>query len=178
MASADRVILPGVGSLGECMRNLRDRGLDEAVAGRIRAGRPYLGICLGLHILAESGDEGPEPRREGEAASKGGPVRGLGIIPGRIRRFPSDLPHPVPHMGWNEVRVARPHPLIREGYFYFVHTYRAEGVPEDAIHGITEYGETLVSAVGAETWAAVQFHPEKSQRLGLALLERFCRWSP
>jgi glutamine amidotransferase len=161
---ADRIVVPGVGSLGDCMRALRERGLDEALRERLARGRPYLGICLGLHVLLESGEEGK--------------ARCLGVVPGRVERFPESSDLVVPHMGWNAVEVVNPHPLLRDGYYYFVHAFRACQVPDEVVVGQTEYGGRFASAVGSGTWLAVQFHPEKSQRAGLALLERFTRWSP
>lgn len=161
---ADRAVLPGVGAFGDCMRTLRARGLDEALCERFRAGRPYLGLCLGLHALFEWGEEGG--------------VAGLGLLSGRVERFPETPGLRVPHMGWNEVELERPHPVVGPGYYYFVHAYRPVGAERSAEIGTTEYGGRFASAVGTETAVAVQFHPEKSQRTGLALLERFSRWSP
>jgi glutamine amidotransferase len=164
VVGADRVVLPGVAHLANCMQAIEERGLSEALRERVRTGRPYLGICLGLQVLLEEGEEGP--------------TRGLGLTPGTAGRFPKDLGLPVPHMGWNRVRVRRSHPVLRDGYFYFVHGYRAEGVPEESIVATTEYGEEFPSGLGFDGVVAVQFHPEKSQRSGLALFERFCQWSP
>ena len=161
---ADRVVLPGVGSCGDAMAALRQAGLVEALRERIAAGRPYLGICLGLHVLLERGEEGD--------------AECLGVVPGTVARFPESLPLAVPHMGWNRVEPARPHPVIREGYFYFVHAYRGVGVPDEMTLAHTDYGEPFASAVGFDACVAVQFHPEKSQKEGLALLERFLAWSP
>jgi glutamine amidotransferase len=146
------------------MKALAERGLDEAIQQRIRAGRPYLGICIGLQVLLEEGEEGP--------------TTGLGLVKGRVARFPTRPRMPVPHMGWNRVMPAWPHPVLSEGYFYFVHSYRAEGVPGDSILATTEYGDPFPSALGLGACVAAQFHPEKSQRAGLRLLERFCRWTP
>jgi len=161
---ADRVVLPGVGALDDCMRGLAEPGLDEALRERIAAGRPYLGICLGLQVLFESGEEG-------DAVC-------LGVLPGRVTRLRPGPRLAIPHMGWNEVEVARPHPVVPAGYYYFVHTYRPSGVPREAVIATTEYGEHFPSAVGSGSAVGVQFHPEKSQRVGLALLERYCRWEP
>jgi glutamine amidotransferase len=161
---ADRMVLPGVGSFGDCMRTLRERGLDEALQERFRAGSPYLGICLGLHALFEWGEEGGVP--------------GLGLLAGRVERFPEASGLPVPHMGWNRVELERPHPVVGPGYYYFVHSYRAVGAEPELELGTTDYGGRFASVVGTETAVAVQFHPEKSQRTGLALLERFSQWSP
>lgn len=162
--SADRVVVPGVGACGEAMRVLREQGLDVALRERIAAGRPYLGICLGLHVLLERGEEGPADC--------------LGVVPGTVARFPDALGLAVPHMGWNRVEPVRPHPVLSEDYFYFVHAYRAAGVPDAAVLARTEYGEAFPSAIGQGACLAVQFHPEKSQGAGLALLERFLAWSP
>jgi glutamine amidotransferase len=162
--NADRVVLPGVGALGDCMRGLRELGVDEALRERIDRGRPYLGLCLGLQVLFEEGDEGN--------------ARGLGLIPGRVGRFDSGMGLPIPHMGWNAAELESPHPVVPEGYYYFVHSYRPAGVPPEAVVATTEYGERFASAVGAGSAVAVQFHPEKSQRVGLELLERYCQWDP
>jgi imidazole glycerol-phosphate synthase subunit HisH len=164
VARADRVVVPGVGSCGAAMRNLVEDGLDAALRERIAAGRPYLGICLGLQILLERAEEGS--------------AECLGVIPGAVRKFPASLELAVPHMGWNEVSVARAHPVLRSGYYYFVHSYRATGVSEANVAATTEYGEVFPSAIQKGACVAVQFHPEKSQRDGLALLERFLAWAP
>jgi glutamine amidotransferase len=161
---ADRVVLPGVGACGDAMASLRASGLVEALRERVDSGRPYLGICLGLHVLLDRGEEGDTDC--------------LGVIPGVVARFPDSLGLAVPHMGWNRVEVTTPHPVLADDYFYFVHGYRATGVPDAQTLAHTEYGEVFPSAIGRDACVAVQFHPEKSQRAGLALLERFCQWSP
>jgi len=165
LRAADRIVLPGVGSARDTMAALRGNGLDDAVRAHIAAGRPYLGICLGLQVLLDVADEGGL-----------GPC--LGVLPGRVERFPDSLGLAVPHMGWNFVKPERPHPVIAEDYFYFVHGYRATGVPDADVLARTDYGERFASAVGRGSCVAVQFHPEKSQRAGLELLERFCAWRP
>jgi glutamine amidotransferase len=162
--SADRVVVPGAGASGEAMRAFEERGLAAALRERIAAGRPYLGLCVGLQILFDSAEEGD--------------AQCLGAIPGHVARFPSDLGLAVPHLGWNLVHLERPHPVLEDGYFYFVHAYRPTEVPADWVLATTEYGESFPSAVGSGNCIAVQFHPEKSQRAGLALLERYCEWSP
>jgi imidazole glycerol-phosphate synthase subunit HisH len=161
---AGRVVVPGVGAMGAAMDALRRDGLDTALCERIRAGRPFLGICLGMQVLLDSSEEGE--------------AKGLGVIPGRVARFAPAPGRPVPHMGWNSVVPARHHELIAADHFYFVHGYRPTQVPERYALARTEYGETFPSAIGFDACAAIQFHPEKSQRAGLALLERFCAWAP
>jgi glutamine amidotransferase len=164
VAQADRVILPGVGAAGDAMAALERTGLADALRERIAAGRPYLGICLGLQVLLDRAEEGD--------------VACLGSLRGTVARFPDDLGLAVPHMGWNEVSLERPHPVLRGGYFYFVHSYRPVDVAPENVLATTDYGGPFVSALGADACVAVQFHPEKSQGEGLALLERFCSWSP
>jgi glutamine amidotransferase len=161
---AERLVVPGVGACGDAMRALGARGLGAALVERIRAGTPFLGICLGLQLLLESAEEGD--------------CECLGLVPGRVAAFPRDLGLAVPHMGWNLVKPERPHPVVAEGYFYFVHGFRATGVPPEWCLARTDYGPAFPSAIGRDALVAVQFHPEKSQRAGLALLERFCAWRP
>jgi len=165
LRAADRVVLPGVGSARDCMTALRSHGLDDAIRAHIAAGRPYLGICLGLQVLLGEADEGGV-----------GPC--LGVIPGRVQRFPDSLGLAVPHMGWNLVKLEQPHPVLSDDYFYFVHSYRATRVPERNVLARTDYGESFAAAIGHGSCVAVQYHPEKSQRAGVELLERFCAWQP
>ena len=169
---ADRVILPGVGAIRDCMRELQARGLIEAIQTCTRD-RPFLGICLGMQALFEFSEE-----NDG--------VQGLGILPGRVARFPTsaqdgDRPRlKVPHMGWNQVCPTQAHPLWhnvpRDNRFYFVHSYYA--IPTDAalVTATATYGTPFACAVGRDNLFAVQFHPEKSQRVGLALLKNFMNW--
>jgi glutamine amidotransferase len=169
--SADRVVVPGQGAMPDCMRELKARGLDGAVIDAARA-KPFLGICIGLQMLFEHSEEGD--------------VAGLGILPGRVRRFPHDITAAqglkVPHMGWNEVSQAEPHPLwsgIADGArFYFVHSYYVEPASPDAIAGSTTYGIRFTSAVARANIFATQFHPEKSAQAGLRLLANFMEWQP
>ncbi len=169
VALADKVIVPGQGAFGACMAGLmRDGGaLRDAVLAVIRAGKPYLGICMGLQLLFASSEEAP-----------GCP--GLGVLPGKVVRFKVAPPLKVPHMGWNACR--QPHtsavPPMLDGtadgtYFYFVHSYYP--VPDDArdIALLSDHGESFCAAVARDNLFASQFHPEKSQRAGLALLARF-----
>ncbi len=168
---ADGVVLPGVGNFASAAANLRAKGLDEALREVLAAGRPYLGICLGLQLLFEESGE------HGRSA-------GLGILAGRVERFPERDPSGgrlrVPHIGWNQVRFAGSHPMLaglaREECYYFVHAYYARPADADCVVGLTEYGEAFASAVATERLFAVQFHPEKSQAAGLALLESYARW--
>lgn len=174
VADAERVIVPGQGAMPDCMRELRQRGLDEAVI-RAATDKPFLGICIGLQMLFEHSEEGD--------------VAGLGIFPGQVRRFPAEAMQDtagvrlkVPHMGWNEVRQAEAHPVwngIADGTrFYFVHSYYVEPVAPDVIAGSTLYGIPFTSAVARANIFAVQFHPEKSAASGLKLLENFMCWQP
>jgi glutamine amidotransferase len=172
--AADRVVVPGQGAMPDCMRELTSRGLADAVV-RAAASKPFLGICVGLQMLFGHAEEGN--------------VMGLGILPGRIPRFPAEAMHAadgsrlkVPHMGWNEVMQAQPHALwqgIADGArFYFVHSYYV--VPEDStvVAGTTDYGIRFTSAIARDNIFAVQFHPEKSAQTGLQLLNNFMRWNP
>lgn len=164
---AERVIFPGVGAAGSAMASLTARGLGEALLEVFNLGRPVLGICLGLQISLEYSEEN-------DTAT-------LGLIPGRVRRFRFDQADlKVPHMGWNEVKVIQPHPVL-EGIeagdeFYFVHGYYPD--PQDKAHvfALTEYEQEFASAVGRDNYIATQFHPEKSGRVGLRLLQKFAEW--
>ncbi|MDP3031468.1 MAG: imidazole glycerol phosphate synthase subunit HisH [Rhodocyclaceae bacterium] len=174
LTAADRIIVPGQGAMPDCMRELRARGLDQAVI-LAAATRPFLGICIGLQMLFEHSDEGN--------------VAGLGVFPGQVRHFPEEAMHDsagvrlkVPHMGWNEVHQAISHPLwsgVADGSrFYFVHSYYVEPAAADVIAGSTLYGISFTSAVARANIFAVQFHPEKSAAAGLRLLGNFMRWQP
>jgi glutamine amidotransferase len=166
IAAAPGVVLPGVGAFGACMENLGSLGLVEPVRAAIRGGRPFLGICLGMQLLFEESEEF-------------GPVAGLGVFPGRIVRFVPDPERKIPHMGWNTLRVVqRAPPLagIEDGaYAYFVHSYYP--VPADAalIATTTPYGPEFASSVARDNVFACQFHPEKSQQVGLRLLDNWAR---
>jgi glutamine amidotransferase len=164
IATAPAVVLPGVGAFGACMQNLTRHGLVEPVCAAITAGRPFLGICLGMQLLFDESDEF-------------GPVRGLGVLPGRVRRFAPDPGRKVPHMGWNQLRVARRVPQlagIESGAsVYFVHSYYPVPADPAVITTTTTYGPEFASSVAHENVFACQFHPEKSQRVGLRLLANF-----
>jgi imidazole glycerol-phosphate synthase subunit HisH len=164
--AADAVVLPGVGAFGDCMRKLRERGMDEACGDAVRAGKPFLGVCIALQVVFEGSEESPG-------------VEGLGLMPGRVVRFGGNGLK-VPHIGWNELSVVQSHPVL-DGLdgeaFYFVHSYYPE--PEDVgnLIGETEYGVRFCSAAGRENLVAVQFHPEKSSISGLGLYENFLSWA-
>jgi len=162
--SAEKLVLPGVGAFGACMQNLTKQGLVDPIVRFIESGRPFLGICLGLQVLfTESEEMGCHP--------------GLGIVPGRVVRFPEREDLIVPHMGWNRVQWKQTVPLttgIRDGeMFYFVHSYY--GVPDDpsVVAGSTCHGIDFCSALVVDNVFAVQFHPEKSSRYGLQILKNF-----
>ncbi len=166
IAACERVVVPGQGAMPDCMRQLGESGAREAVIEAARA-KPFLGICIGLQMLFEHGEEGD--------------TQGLGLLAGDVPRF--SLPGlKIPHMGWNEVMQAQAHPLwagIADGSrFYFVHSYYP--APRDAAltAGTTVYGKPFTCAVARDNIFAVQFHPEKSQSAGLQLLSNFVHWQP
>ena len=164
-AAARAMILPGVGAAADTMRNLREGGLDGPVLEHIAAGRPFLGVCMGQQALFDVSEEGGEHRC-------------LGVLRGRIVRFPRGLT--VPHMGWNTVSLVRPHPVFegvpQDSYFYFVHSYHAAPSEPTIVVGATEYeGVVFPSVVGRDNLIATQFHPEKSGANGLRLYANFIR---
>jgi glutamine amidotransferase len=172
--AADRIVLPGQGAIRDCMRELRDSGMLEAVLDAARE-KPMLGVCVGMQMLLDHSEEQDTP--------------GLGLIPGTVRRFQLEgrvqgdgSRFKVPQMGWNRVRQEFAHPLWTgipdDSWFYFVHSFYA--APSEARHsaGTTEYGERFTSAVARDNIFATQFHPEKSADLGLALYRNFLHWMP
>ena len=162
---ADRIVLPGVGAFGACAAALRAvPGMIEAMERRVRGdGVPFLGICVGMQLMADVGEEM-------------GVHAGLGWMDGRVRLLePGTMDAKVPHMGWNDVVPAVAHPLIAPGEAYFLHSYAFEGA--DVI-ATTDHAGPVTAAIGRDNLIGVQFHPEKSQRYGLALLERFLSWKP
>lgn len=168
LAGCDAMILPGVGAFGDCLQKLRARGFEQPVRAWIDAGRPFLGICVGLQALFEGSAESPD-------------VPGLGVLPGRILRFPSQPDLKVPQMGWNRVRQRRRDcPLFQgvpdEAFFYFVHSYCAEA-GGDWVAGETDYGIPFASVVWRANVMAIQFHAEKSQKVGLMMLQNFADWA-
>ena len=166
LSGCTHLILPGVGSFGDCMAQLEQRGLVPAIRQWVAAGKPYLGICLGYQILFDSSEETPG-------------VRGLGLVPGAVRRFKEAPGLKIPHMGWNSVVPRKPETgnwagLGPEPYFYYVHSYFP--VPDDAavIAAQTSYGEdNFAAAIELPNLFACQFHPEKSQDAGLRLIRNF-----
>ena len=164
---ASHVVLPGVGAFGDCMANLDRYGLIDPIRKSIESGRPFLGICLGLQLLFTESEEF-------------GTHKGLGIIPGRVRRFAIDPTLKVPHMGWNEVEILRPAPIfegVKTGtHCYFVHSYYVEPDDSRVVASVTDYGGRFVSSVWRDNVVACQFHPEKSQAVGLQLIKNFGDW--
>ncbi|WP_066799004.1 imidazole glycerol phosphate synthase subunit HisH [Sphingomonas soli] len=162
--TADRIVLPGVGAFGACAAGLRGiDGMVDALEQRVvREGAPFLGVCVGMQLMATRGEElGSHP--------------GLGWIPGVVRQLIPAEDVRVPHMGWNDVIPATPHPLIERGEAYFLHSFAFEG---DSVLATTNHGGPVTAAIGRDNMIGVQFHPEKSQRYGIALLERFLEWRP
>ena len=163
---ADKIVLPGVGAFGDCMKNLEESGLIPVLKESVAAGKPLLGICVGLQVLFDGSEESPG-------------AKGLGLIHGMVKKIQAPGLK-VPHMGWNSIKVREPREkldlfkgLSDKPYVYFVHSYHA--VPEDAsvITATTEYGEQLTAAVACDNIQATQFHPEKSGDVGLAILKNF-----
>lgn len=167
VARADRVVLPGVGAFAACMGGLEAipgmiEAMDRAVLGR---GAPFLGVCVGMQLLADAGYEH-------------GRTAGLGWIGGDVRLMTPGADHKVPHMGWNDVVATRPHPLIVPGEAYYLHSFAFDVAdPADRL-ATTDHGGAITAAVGRNTIVGVQFHPEKSQAYGLAFLARFLEWKP
>lgn len=165
------LILPGVGAFGAAMTVLREHEMDTALKEHVAAGRPLFGICLGFQLLFNS-------------SSEHGEHKGLGIIPGDIVRFDTDL-H-IPHVGWNVLYTSGTHPVFQglgeatnhEPHMYFVHSYHPTHVPEEHVTGTSEYGERFPCAVGTDTVAGAQFHPEKSGADGLRVIRNFLDWRP
>jgi imidazole glycerol-phosphate synthase subunit HisH len=175
VADADRIVLPGVGAFADCKRGLEDvPGMIEALEAAVQQdGKPFLGICVGLQLMAERGLEH-------------GVTPGLGWIKGEVRAIaPADPELKIPHMGWNTLRVGRAHALL-EGvptgdgglHAYFVHSYHLVPDEADDLVASTDYGGPITAFVARDNMAGTQFHPEKSQQLGLALIDNFLKWKP
>lgn len=176
IANADRVVLPGVGAFGDCCRNLATSNLLEPLLRHVQQGKPFLGICVGMQLLFTEGHEfGIHP--------------GLNLIPGKVIGFPKDMADvnqenmhlKVPHMGWNRVKQELNHPLWRgipqNSHFYFVHSFHGQPEQMSVVAGTSWYGMPFSAAVARDNLFATQFHPEKSQKNGLKLLENFTEWS-
>jgi glutamine amidotransferase len=168
VAAADRIVLPGVGAFAACMAGLSAiPGMVDALgeAAIVRA-RPFLGVCVGMQLMADVGEEhGDHP--------------GLGWIPGRVALIaPADPALKVPHMGWNDVVPDRPHPLVSAGEAYFLHSYAFVPADSATLLATTDHGGPIAAAIGRDNLIGVQFHPEKSQRYGLAFLAGFLGWTP
>ena len=170
---AERVLVPGVGNFGQASRTLAATGLGEAVREVATAGRPVMGICLGLQLFFAGSEEAPE-------------AKGLGLLPGQVRRFATGLP--VPHVGWARVDLTEPgrqHSMVGPAFgqsvtqfFYHVHSYYPTALPEGDILGTGDYGGVFPTLVGSGPVVGAQFHPEKSQLAGIALLAAFAEWRP
>jgi imidazole glycerol-phosphate synthase subunit HisH len=169
---ADHVLLPGVGNFGQASRNLEESGLGEAVRGTAAAGLPVMGICLGLQLFFATSREAPE-------------ARGLGLLPGEVRRFETRLP--VPHVGWARVDLTpagERHAMLTQvfhagaQFFYHVHSYHPAALPPEDVLGVGTYDGVFPTLVGQGNVIGAQFHPEKSQRAGIELLDAFARWRP
>jgi glutamine amidotransferase len=175
VAKADRIVLPGVGAFADCRRGLDaiDGMIAALNAGVRKGGRPFLGICVGMQLMAERG-------REYEV------TEGLGWIEGEVDRIaPADPALKIPHMGWNTLDAIKPHPLLdgiatgADGlHAYFVHSYHLKAAKRDDLVAQADYGGPVTAIVGKDTIVGTQFHPEKSQRLGLRLIANFLKWSP
>jgi imidazole glycerol-phosphate synthase subunit HisH len=164
IATADALMIPGVGHFGHCVRAIRSKGLDGAITDAIGSGRPVFGVCVGMQVLLERSEEDPE--------------EGLAVLIGGSRRLSSDVK--VPHIGWNDVTWTRPHPFV-EGIpdgtrFYFVHSYAPE--PSEDTVGVTEHGRPFAAAASRDNVFATQFHPEKSGEAGLAIYANFVKGVP
>ena len=175
VARADRVVLPGVGAFADCRRGLDEiPGMIEALEAAVRQqGRPFFGICVGMQLMAERG-------REYQVTP------GLGWIAGEVDRIaPSDPSLKIPHMGWNTLNMLKPHPLLEDIplgpdglHAYFVHSYELKPAQRSDLVAQADYGGPLTAIVGRDNMVGTQFHPEKSQRLGLALIANFLKWTP
>lgn len=170
LLNTDKIVLPGVGAFRDCIQNLQDGGFVEPLLAHVAAGKPLLGICVGMQMLFDESEEF-------------GRHRGLGLIPGRVVRFPSDMQEAgerlkVPHMGWNSIRIERPAPIFRDiaadSYVYFVHSYYCTAENLEHVAASCRYGDvTFCAALWRENLMATQFHPEKSQSIGLNILRNF-----
>lgn len=168
LASADGVILPGVGAFGHAMNEIRRRGMAEAIRKTARSGKPFLGICVGMQLFFDESEENPG-------------VPGLGLIPGRVVRFSGGNGLKVPHMGWNQIKTVKESRILEglpdAAYMYFVHSYCALADKREHVSATSEYGMAFDAAVEDGMLFGVQFHPEKSGALGLGILRKFAALS-
>lgn len=166
VAQASRVVFPGVGAAGKAMHTLRERHLDQALLQAFERGVPILGICLGAQIVLDQSEENH--------------ALCLGLIPGRTRALPLQTGLKIPHMGWNQVRFVRQHPVFQDlppaAEYYFVHSFFPDPAQPSMVVGVTEHGITFPSVVACKNLVAAQFHPEKSGRFGLKILANFLAW--
>ena len=164
ISQASKLVLPGVGAFRDAIHALKEQSLVEPILEQIQSGKPFLGICLGLQLLFETSYE------DGE-------YEGLGVIPGKVVRFQDQPGLKIPHMGWNQIEPTAPHPILagipEQEYFYFVHSYYVAPEEESVVAAYTDYGCRFASMVARDNIVAAQFHPEKSQSVGLKLLENF-----
>lgn len=162
LRAADKLVLPGVGAFKACMDGLKARGFDELVLDAAKTGKPIIGLCVGLQMMFDEGHEF-------------GIHKGLGLMPGRVVKFPDKLR--VPHIGWNQVEFKRDHKVFTDlpsqTFFYFVHSFYVESADSGCVLGETDYGMRYASICGRDNIVGVQFHPEKSQTAGLRLLKNF-----
>ena len=167
VSKADKVIFPGQGAMPDCIKQLDKRGLKESVIEAAKQ-KPFLGICLGLQMLFDQSEEGD--------------VNGFGLLPGVVKRFQSnhDERIKIPHMGWNKVNQSKAHPMWHkvgaDSRFYFVHSFYAEVENQNLVMATSSHGEKFTCAIAKDNIFAVQFHPEKSSKLGLQLLNNFISW--
>jgi len=170
LAAASHVVLPGVGAFRDCMAALKQTGMDEALLEQVKAGKPLLGICLGMQVMLDR-------------SSEFGDHAGLGLIAGTVEAFPDDFPQQgfkVPHMGWNDVVLRQNHPVLRplaKQQVYYVHSYHCKPKFDEHIMAECSYGDRVFAcAIAKQNVLGVQFHPEKSQQAGLAMLKAFLDW--
>lgn len=164
IAAAEKIILPGVGAFGDCMKNLQATELIPAIRRHLKEGKPFLGICLGMQLLFDGSEESPG-------------VAGLGVFSGMVKKLPTS--YKIPHMGWNKLQLRAPSVLTKEAaerYVYFVHSFHAEPDDKNLITAVCDYGSEITAAVGRDNIQALQFHPEKSGVVGLRMLQAFKEW--
>lgn len=164
LSSFDKLIVPGVGAFADAMAKLIKTGMDQALDEQAKDGTPILGLCLGMQLMCNDSEEG-------------GQVQGLGWFNANVRRFPENSSLKVPHIGWNNLQIAKDHPLFKEigpdPDVYFVHSYRVECTHREDVLAWCDYGEPFVAIIAQDNLIGIQFHPEKSQRVGLAMMRSF-----